>query len=222
MRYEWKVDLRVALTIGLARKAPPYVEALTGAGLACEVLLPDCGVASLDGFAGLVLGGGSDIHPKHYGQEIAGTHDPHEGRDLLEMRLYAEAIERGLPVFGICRGLQLMNVAAGGSLFQDIGESHHKVDHPVEIDRGSRIREAAGTAGYEVVSRHHQAIDRLGGGLKITARAADGVIEGIEMEDREFVLAVQWHPEDGVGRSEADRSLFRAFARAVRGKAGRI
>jgi putative glutamine amidotransferase len=144
-----------------------------------------------------------------------------EERDDLELRLYAEALSRDLPVFGICRGLQLMNVAAGGSLYQDIGEKHHKVDHGVAIERSSRICEAAGTVCYEVVSRHHQAIHELGAGLKITARAADGVIEGIEMEDREFVLGVQWHPEDGVKRSEADRNLFLAFARAVRGKAGR-
>ena len=205
---------RVAFTIGYRPKAGPYVAALHSAGLEVEVFTHDSPPASLDGFAGLVLGGGSDVHPSFYGEEIDGTLKPDPERDEMELALVREAQERGLPILGICRGLQLLNVSYGGTLLQDIGAAHTKVRHEVEIAAGSQLYAIAGGPGYKVVSRHHQAIGRLGSELTVSARAADGIIEAVEDPARRFVVAVQWHPEDNTTAPE-DLALFRAFAAAA-------
>ncbi|MCO5202964.1 MAG: gamma-glutamyl-gamma-aminobutyrate hydrolase family protein [Chloroflexi bacterium] len=213
-----------------------YLRALEVAGAVPLVLTPGMGreqlEAALGRCSGLVLSGGGDVEPGRYGQppheSIIGVS---EARDELEFAAIETAERAGLPVLAICRGMQVLNVALGGTLLQDIssmveGALAHSVQEPchgpahgVEVAAGSRLAGIVGGGRVEVNSRHHQAVGRLGEGLVVTARTADGIIEAIEAPGARFVVGVQWHPEDmaghpGIGES-ADR-LFAAFVDAAR------
>lgn len=183
--------------------------------------------ASVDG---LMLTGGEDIDPARYGAaRHPATGDPHEGRDRTEIALVIAARTLALPTLAICRGLQILNVALGGTLLQDIpsqraggldhapGGPRDSRVHAVLVDHDSRLARALGTVGLTVNSSHHQALDVIAPGLAITARAPDGIVEGGEWTgDRWWMLGVQWHPEDLTGTAEGwDRDLFEAFRRAV-------
>jgi len=209
----------VALTIGVARKAEPYVAALRSAGLDAEVVLCERAPVGLARYAGLVFAGGSDLDPACYGEVLNGTEETQPERDAMELRFLAEARERDLPVFGICRGLQLINVGYGGTLHQHV-EGHARpkpapaLRHAVGIREGSLLHRAVGSTHYEVISRHHQAVKSPAARLLVTARAEDGTVEAMEDSTRRFLLAVQWHPEDNQECAE-DRRLFAAFAEAI-------
>lgn len=190
---------RVGLTWQFPKKAPPYQAALRAVGLEPVDITPEQPRSSLDGLAGLVLSGGSDL-------------GEHPDRDALEHALIAEALCLDLPVLGICRGLQILNVHLGGSLHRDI--PNHREPHDVSIEPGSRLATIAGGLHCPVNSRHHQAIDRPAAGLLVTARAGDGIIEAVEDPSRPFLIAVQWHPEDLVDQP-VHRRLFEAFAEAL-------
>ena len=165
---------------------------------------------------GLVLSGGADIDPAHYGERpLPGTAtSPH--RDEWELPLLAAALDRRLPVLAICRGMQLLNVACGGTLHQHlplvVGHEEHRLGPTeygrtkVRIDPGSRL---AGILGEEVEvhCHHHQALNRLGTGVVAAGWAGDGTVEAVEHADHDFVLGVQWHPEE----DEVDRRLFEAL-----------
>jgi putative glutamine amidotransferase len=210
-------------TFGITSRVEPYEAALREAGLE-PVRNPD----ALDGLAGLLLSGGSDVNPKHYGhQRLRNSDSPDDRRDELEMALLRDAIDAGLPVFGICRGLQLFNVVFGGTLIQHLPNSNvhrqkvngaehgrHPAAHRVHVKASTRLAEIIGPGDHDVNSRHHQAVDRLGSSLVVSAIAEDGVVEGLELRDATFAIAVQWHPEDRIAVSEADRKLFDAFAAA--------
>ena len=171
------------------------------------VLLPTVGdpLEYLPHLDGVLLSGGADIEPARYGEEPDGRGDYEPERDALEMTLLEGARERGIPVLGICRGLQVINVAAGGSLHQHV-EAHACYDvspdsrvHPVAFEPGTELAALYGgsdgnVAGISVNSVHHQTVDRLGPGLRVGARSDDGTVEGLESDDG-MVLAVQWHPE---------------------------
>jgi putative glutamine amidotransferase len=181
---------------------------------------------------GLLIPGGVDIDPARYGDP------PHAklgridaARDTTELQLATWAIAEKKPVLGLCRGVQVINVAAGGTLYQDIGDElpgalkhdcfphfgfarDHKA-HDVELSTGSRVRDAMRTGVLGVNSLHHQAIKELGRGLRVTATAPDGVIEAIESTDGSFVVGVQWHPEVFEPTDEDTRRLFRAFVSAA-------
>jgi putative glutamine amidotransferase len=181
---------------------------------------------------GLLFPGGVDVHPSHYGEP---SH-PKLGRvdadlDEAELVLARWALQDDLPTLAICRGIQLINVAAGGSLYQDLpaqfpGALRHAFPapeyprdhraHPVHVEPGTRLVVALGTRKLEVNSRHHQAIKELAPGFAITARAPDGVIEGIEKEDATFVVGVQWHPESLAADDPRMLALFEAFVGACR------
>lgn len=147
---------------------------------------------------GLLLSGGADIEPEHYDRapDGAGTYEPE--RDRFELQLLGETLDTDLPVLGICRGLQLLNVATGGTLHQDV-PVHSRYDEPsgtvhrVAFTEQSRLGLIYGEA-IDVNSLHHQTVDELGTGLTVTGRADDGTVEAVEMPGRD-VLAVQWHPE---------------------------
>ena len=192
------------------------------------VLLPPadgvCGV--LPRLDGLVLSGGGDVDPALYGAERAVQTDPaNPARDAAELELCRQALAIGLPVLGICRGLQVINVAHGGTLHQHlpdvVGNDSHSPEaagygsHKVSVASGSRLAALLGRTEAAVPTHHHQAIDRLGAGLVATAWTDDGVIEAVEFgqpdgnPDR-FMVAVQWHPEAG-----DDPSLFAALIAAA-------
>jgi putative glutamine amidotransferase len=170
----------------------------------------------------IVLNGGPDIDPDRYGAKRAqSTQEPDPRRDDFEFGLVTEALDTGVPVLGVCRGMQLVNVAMGGTLFQalsSVTELEHYVASPydrpvhcIEIDPGSAIEQGLSTRHTEVNSVHHQGIDRLGRGLRSVARAPDGAVEAVEHEDG-LVLGVQWHPEFLIGDIGAVQvGLFEAF-----------
>jgi putative glutamine amidotransferase len=210
------VEPRVAFTIGFKKKAEPYLLRLQEAGVAAACFdkwdMPE----TLDGFAALMLGGGRDVNPRLYGEaRIDRTQEPDPERDEKERALLADALRRDLPVFAICRGLQLVNVHLGGTLHQHI-DNHSEVSHEVTLEEGSLVARASAGSRYGIRSRHHQAIKDLAPGLRVTARADDSVVEAMELDGPRFFLAVQWHPEDGAPDSIHDANLFSAFAKAVR------
>lgn len=203
-----------------AGRTAPYERALRAAG-AEPVLVETSGRLSLEGFDGLVLTGGGDIDPALYGEQPhEHTEEPDRERDRIEIELLREALRLDLPVLAICRGMQLLNVFHGGTLHQHL-EGHRKKSedradpvHGVSIDKESLMARIARTESWEVNSRHHQAVGRLGEGLRATAHAPDGIVEAIERSDKQFVLAVQWHPEDQVFRFPEQLALFTAFGDA--------
>jgi putative glutamine amidotransferase len=191
-----------------------YIEAVQLAGGIGLLVPPDPAVVAdpdriLDLVDGLLLSGGSDIDPAAYGEEP----DPHTtgfvpARDQLELALVRAAIARDMPVLGICRGCQLLNVARGGTLIQHVpdvvhNDEHRRYvgtfvgnDHPVELEPATLAARAAGELHHNTKSHHHQAVDRIGDGLVVTGRSSiDGLAESIEMPEQTYVLGVQWHPE---------------------------
>lgn len=205
---------RSVVTFRNEKKIAPYADALRSAGIEPALVTPEAGIESLGGM-GLVLTGGTDLDPGLYGAaKIEAADEPDRERDAMEQRLLREALEKDLPVLAICRGMQLFNVThAGGSLVQDMaGHRLANAMHDVSIEAGTRLAEIFGAGSRAVNSRHHQAVERVGKGLVVSARAADGVIEGLERSDRRFAVAVQWHPEDLMPQ---DRRLFEAFGEAL-------
>jgi putative glutamine amidotransferase len=203
-----------------------YVQALARAGLVPVVvppmLDPEAACAVLDRVVGLVLSGGEDVDPARYG---AAPHPKLEEtdavRDAVELALIAGAERRALPVLAICRGLQILNVALGGTLYQDlaserpgpIDHADRSVRHALRIEPHTRVQRAMDAGTVMVNTRHHQAIRDVAPALRATAWAADGVIEGVERRDAgaPWTLAVQWHPED-----DLETAVFRSFAEAIR------
>jgi putative glutamine amidotransferase len=201
-----------------------YVNKLQAAGAAVVILPPDAdshtAIARLDG---LVMAGGADIEPARYGAEHKeGTDKPRVERDASELGLYRAAREANLPVFGICRGLQIMAVAHGGSLHQHlpdlVGNTLHRDapgtfnNHGATFTPGSLIAGLVGATEVTVNSSHHQAVDSPGN-LTVTGYAEDGTVEVCEDPSAEFVLGVQWHPEFSDDENISE-NLFRAFVKA--------
>jgi putative glutamine amidotransferase len=209
---------RAALTFRNEKKVGPYVQALVAVGIEPVLVNPEKPVYSLDGM-GLVLSGGTDIDPKLYGQEKDPAGDPPDReRDDLELGLLREALDHDLPILAICRGLQLFNIAhLGGTLIQHM-EGHRIKDngtHAVEIGEGTLLASILGSSTGEVNSRHHQAAERIGDGLLVSAKSPDGIIEGLERTDLRFAIAVQWHPEDMLAGYPQQQKLFAAFGDAL-------
>ena len=166
----------------------------------------------IDRVDALVLHGGGDIDPARYGQEASaeqlyGIVPEH---DDVELAVVRAALAADLPMLAICRGLQVLNVAQGGTLVQHLGsEDHWLKKHPVHLTAGSRLASAfASTHAEACHSVHHQAIDTLGSGLTVTATADDGVTEAVEVDGSRWAVAVQWHPEDTAAKDPAQQGLF--------------
>jgi putative glutamine amidotransferase len=211
-----------------------YLQAVQQAGGVPVALPPQLSGASLArlarGLDGLLLTGGGDIDPAMFGEAPHPTvHEVAPARDTLESSAVRIALDRRLPILAICRGIQLLNVVLGGTLFQDVGtdpgtqllhsqeEPRDQPTHKVRVRAGSRLAETLGTDELEVNSMHHQAVKELGAGLVAVAWAPDQIIEGVEMTDSSrFVLGVQWHPEELCGDSEPARRLFTALVRSAR------
>jgi putative glutamine amidotransferase len=214
-----------------------YMRAVEAAG-GLPMVIPPMDEGSieplLDRLDGICLSGGPDLDPQHYGADPHAELGPTEpDLDRFELTVARCADARGMPILAICRGTQALNVVRGGILHQHLPEVSAEIphrqqnpgtetSHPVRVTRGSRL---AAALGYErelevadeldVNSFHHQAIDRLGDGLEVTARAPDGTIEAVEDPSREFVIGVQWHAETLVHRAY-EASLFQSFVEASR------
>jgi putative glutamine amidotransferase len=209
-----------------------YIDGVTLAGGIAGLLPPqpvDAVIAArvLDGVDGLIITGGKDVDPAAYGHRPhPATEEPARDRDAWEFALLEAALHRGMPVLGICRGAQVLNVALGGTLHQHlpdvVGHSGHRkgdavfAELTVSTVDGSRVH---GLLGPSVQARcyHHQAIDRVGRGLAVSAVDSDGVVEAVEMGGPGFVVAVQWHPEESL----EDLRLFSGLVDAARAYSAR-
>lgn len=181
--------------------------------------------AQIDSIDGLLLSGGNDVDPTLYGE------DPHQklgyieaGRDAYELKLIDYALEQGKPILGICRGAQILNVHQGGTMYQDIyeqieskvmGHSQQAVrefpSHEVTVTEGTKLYDIVGQEKIRTNSFHHQANKVLPPHFVVSASTSDGVIEGIESTEHEFLIGLQWHPEDLYDNDEPSRKIFRKF-----------
>jgi putative glutamine amidotransferase len=205
----WDIDATV-----LDRR---YSEAVQRAGGIAVLIPPDAGLTSapddlLDALDGLILAGGRDVDPATYGAEPHATADvPRTERDEFEIALARRAMERDIPLLGVCRGMQVMNVARGGTLVQDLPAhlGHRRSvgtfdgnDHPVRLAEGSLAARAAGETHHATLSHHHQGVERVGERLTVSGWSADDELpEALEDPELQFALGVQWHPEADPGSS---------------------
>lgn len=223
------MNKRVLLVYRDAERLPSYRQALDAVGIEAVLTSPGSTV-SFDDCQGLLLMGGNDVDPAMYGEpKIPETDTPDPELDAAEMSAITEALHRDIPILGICRGLQILNVHHGGLLVQHLvpPDRHRQIKngdrstpvHSVAIENDTLLACIAGDVDtWYVNSRHHQAVKTLGRGLRVSAAdPEDGVIEAIERPDKRFVLAVQWHPEDQALRDSAQLSLFQRFAEALHG-----
>jgi putative glutamine amidotransferase len=211
-----------------------YVRALTAAGCA-TVLIPildddDRLRAIYDRLDGIVFPGGADVAPSEYREELIEDANVviEAPRDRTELTLARWAFADDLPTLGICRGQQVLNVALGGSLYQDLrhqgvttvehsdadGRARNALTHRVRLDPASRLAQLIDETSIEVNSLHHQAVKAVAAPLQVTGTSDDGVIEALESADRRFLIAVQWHPEE-IDEIPWVRRLFQGFARAA-------
>lgn len=210
-----------------------YISAIEHAG-GTPILLPlvqnnSCIEDFLSLIDGLLLSGGVDVDPYHYGEEPRpklGKIDV--GKDHVEMSLITKAMEIDLPILGICRGIQVLNVAAGGTLYQDISMGadtvlKHRQDapgsyatHAIDVQEGSRLLDILGQPTIRVNSFHHQTVSKAAPGFTISAVARDGIIEGIESTHHSFVIGVQFHPESMWQNNPVIAGLFVTFAEAAK------
>jgi putative glutamine amidotransferase len=205
-----------------------YVESVRRAGGVPVIVPPQSENAGdvVDSLDGLLLAGGEDCDPAAYGEERHSTVAPmdprRQGNDLALARA---AREKNIPTLGICLGMQVMNVAAGGSLIQDIDSQHGteirhasrpeaRARHFVTVDASSSLGRIVGQNEIDVNSSHHQAVRNVGRGLVVTAKAPDGIVEGLEDPQHPFYVGVQWHPEDMAGEGSAE-AIFAAFIGAA-------
>lgn len=167
----------------------------------------------------VVLHGGGDMHPKHYGQEptaeqLYGIVEEH---DEVELAVVRAAVEQDKPTLAICRGMQVLNVALGGTLQQDIGTESHWMEYTkVQLDPGCKLAEAMGTTHPEACHCvHHQALERVADGLTVTGRSHDGMVHAAELDGARWIVATQWHPEDSADGDPQQQRLFGALLRQV-------
>jgi putative glutamine amidotransferase len=212
-----------------------YVAAIRDVGGAPILLPPSLDPTTLraifERLDGLLLSGGGDVDPAQYGEAACAlVSDVSAERDQTEMALVRWAAQDGKPFLCICRGIQVMNVALGGSLVQDIPTQvpnaiihmpdptvypRHHVAHPIQIDAGTRLHEAIGVDHADVNSWHHQALKQVAPGVRVSACAPDGIVEAIELPDRRYAIGVQWHPEWLYDRQPEMWRLFEALVQAA-------
>jgi putative glutamine amidotransferase len=233
-----RIGVSTSITVGTSPERAyvnsTYLNAIQQAGGVPIALPPQLSSRSWErlaaGLDGLLLTGGGDIDPARFGEAPHPTlFDVAPVRDTFEAAAARWALERQVPLLCICRGIQVLNVTLGGSLYQDVGtdpgttlthsqtEPRDQPTHKVKVRPGSRLAEVLGADEVEVNSMHHQAIKGLGRGLTAVAWAPDQIVEGVELPDHPgFVLGVQWHPEELIGHSEPARRLFAALVTRAR------
>jgi putative glutamine amidotransferase len=233
--------MRIAVSVSEKEKsrgaASPYFQALLAVGVAAGdielVSAADTARVRAGDYDGILFTGGEDVGPAFYGEakQHDNVHD-HRPRDEFEFSLLEGALARRSPILGICRGAQMINVGLGGSLYQDLkqdaapqlehrqtelGKSRQEPTHSVLVTDSESSLGAIVQGACRVNSLHHQAIKRLGRGLKVTARSEDGFVEAVEAaEEYPFLMAVQWHPEEMVGDSPEQREIFARFVAKCR------
>jgi len=233
--------MRIAVSVGEKEKAKgaasPYYQALVTVGVKegeiALVSAADAGRVRAADFDGILFTGGEDVDPSFYGEQrrYDNVHD-HRPRDEFEFALLEGALARRAPILGICRGVQMINVGFGGTLYQDMKEdAEPKLDHRQtdsglsrqEPTHGVLVTDPESSLGSivqgscRVNSLHHQAVKRVGRGLKVTARSEDGFVEAVEAADAyPFLMAVQWHPEEMVNDSAPQREIFAQFVQKCR------
>jgi putative glutamine amidotransferase len=196
-----------------------YVEAVVRAG-GMPLIVPPISDAVdrlghlLDRVDAVLLHGGGDIDPRRYGQEPVDTvYGVVSEHDEMELAIVRAALDRDLPMLAICRGMQVLNIALGGTLVQHIGHDDHWLqEHPVTVEADSLIARAVGSTRLHAChSMHHQSLDRLGEGLRVVGRADDGTLEAVELTAGRWVVAPQWHPEDTAHADPQQQRLFDAL-----------
>jgi len=216
---------RILIPFRSAKKVVPYADVARAVGVEPVTRSVEQEL-SMEGFDGLLLMGGSDVNPARFGAAARPETDPPDDeRDQRELALIQQALEGDQPIFGICRGLQILNVYHGGTLVQHLEatarhdpekEDHSGPAHEVAFVPESKLARIAAAETWQVNSRHHQAILQLGAHLHVAARdLEDGTVEGIERRDKRFMLAVQWHPEDQTKKHPEQLRLFESFAAAL-------
>lgn len=228
----------IGITCKTIDKIEDYIDAIDAFGGEPRLFnsLRDPIPAHLPEIDGLLLPGGGDIDPRHYGEPryhvegVSKIRGVSQSRDALELDLCQKAFEVDIPVFGICRGIQIMNVATGGSLYQDIHtqlkncllhkdeKSTRDAQHSIKIQPSNHLSRLTDTDITEVNSSHHQAVKVVGGGFVVTAQSEDGIIEAIESPSHRFVIGVQYHPErmlQDLEFQEHGAKLFEAFIQAA-------
>jgi len=233
---------RILVTASRDRAVPEYLAALRGAGAAPRRVQPgDAARAALGAAAGVLLSGGIDVDPAAY--RAPASHfvtETEPERDVLEIDVLRAAREQGLPVLCVCRGLQIANVAFGGTLIADVAHHlggaatvSHDVgepdqhdgwrivpEHVVTVETDSALARIAGTTKLATNAAHHQAVDRCADDLRVVARTADGIVEALEARfGTPFWLAIQWHPESTYATDPASRAIFTSFVDAARANA---
>jgi putative glutamine amidotransferase len=181
----------------------------------------------LDKLDGLLLSGGPDINPRFYGEQpLAGLGEIDEDLDRMELEIAGMAFQKDLPILAICRGIQVLNVSLGGTLYQDMpNQVQGSINHTQTADKGTNTHSISieiKTSLHRIFKRkeiwvngkHHQAIKDLAPGLTVSAKASDGIIEAVEHHKKQFVMGVQWHPEGTWRDDPYSRKLFRAFVEA--------
>ncbi|WP_421857064.1 gamma-glutamyl-gamma-aminobutyrate hydrolase family protein [Oricola sp.] len=218
----------------------PYLEAAFGVAGVLPLIVPALGeridaaalVGRVDGV--MLTGSRTNVHPRRYGGEATPAHEPYdEDRDATALALIRATVDAGVPLFAICRGMQELNVAYGGSLAteiqerdgtddhrapeSDVQDERFRIAHGIDLEPGGRMAEIAGSGRIDVNSLHRQAIDRLADTLVVEARADDGTIEAVSVAGAKgFAVGVQWHPEYWAKSDAPSAALFRAFGQAVR------
>jgi putative glutamine amidotransferase len=202
--------------------AAAVLRCIVRAGGEPVIMFPGTGESAAEQLArldGVVLPGGADVAPSLYGAEPDEHHWPtdYDGQDAYETGIIEACIAADVPLLAICRGLQLLNVGRGGTLIQHLGPGdvqHKGTVHPVAVAEGSLLADVIGAETADVSSYHHQAIGSLGEGLTVTATAADGVVEAVEVAGASM-LAIQWHPEDTAETNASDHALFQWVVQAA-------
>jgi putative glutamine amidotransferase len=217
---------RILIPFRHEKKVVAYADAAFAGGLE-PVTVSVTNAPTLNGADALLLMGGTDVNPERYGEAPhPETDKPDNERDEIELRLIAQALSLDIPTLAICRGLQLLNVACGGTLHQHLGSLRHDPDpeperksdpsHNVAIHAGTMLADIIASPACPVNSRHHQGVKDLGKGLRVSAAAPDdGIVEGLEMPHKEFFVAVQWHPEDMVTDFPEQLKLFERLAESA-------
>lgn len=241
-----KIAVTVAPGDASSEQWQSYLSAIAQAGGEGELVTGDTPTSDpsrlFDRFDGVLLPGGRDISPDVYGGRPHSMVNPESPvRDALELDVARSARLAAVPTLGICRGIQVMNVALGGTIYEDIAEQHepanglridhqqlhqghHRSDktHPVDVLPGSKLSAIAGGPCLETNSTHHQALRRVAFDLVVVGRTRDGIAEAVELaQPHPFYVGVQWHPEELVGNDEPSRRLFKEFVRAAAERATR-